>query len=104
MLPPAWIVEKEAWKGLTPALQHASQCAALQLRGYTFIRDESETNTAQRGLYDQPFIVDNQRAAYSNRQTLFALLELPSVEPGIAVPEIDASVPQQIARRLRLAV
>ena len=74
------------------------------MRSHTFIRDESETNTAQRGLYDQPFIVDNQRAAYSNRQTLFALLELPSVEPGIAVPEIDASVPQQIARRLRLAV
>src|SRR5215472_17557016 len=104
MLPPAWIVEKEAWKRLTPAFQHANQRAALQMWHYTFIRYESEADTVQRGLCDQDFIVDNQWARYCNREAVLALLKFPSVQPGVAVPEIDASMSQQIARRLRLAM
>jgi len=50
MLPPDWIVEKEARKGLTPAFQHANRRAALQVRRSMLIGYESETNTAQRGL------------------------------------------------------
>src|SRR6516162_738588 len=68
----------------------------------TFIRYESKTDTVQRGLREQVLIIDNQWAAYCNRQALSALFELPPVEPGIAVPEINASMLQQITRRLRL--
>jgi hypothetical protein len=41
MLLSALIVEKEARKGLTPALHHANQRAALQMRRYMFIRYET---------------------------------------------------------------
>ena len=38
-----------------------------------------DIDTLQRGLYNQVFIVHNQRSAHCNRQALFALLEFPSV-------------------------
>ena len=64
LLPSARIVKKEAWKGLTPALEHTNERPALQMRRYAFIRYKSETDAAQRGLHDEDLIVDNQRAAY----------------------------------------
>ena len=79
LLPSAWIVEKEAWKGLTPAFEHADQRAAFEMRRYPLIRYEGEADAVKRCLRDQVFIVDNQRAVYRNREAFSALLEFPSV-------------------------
>jgi len=40
LLPSAWIVDKEAWRGLTPAPRHAQQSDALQMRRSMFLRQK----------------------------------------------------------------
>lgn len=45
-----------------------------------FFRRVRETDAVQRSLRDQAQIIDNQWTAHSDRQSLPALLEVPSVE------------------------
>ena len=59
---------------------------------------EGQTNPIYRGRDHEFEIVDNQGSVYCDGQCLLSFLELPAVQTGGPVPEVDAPMAYQVRR------
>ncbi|HYO83002.1 MAG TPA: hypothetical protein VES20_16460 [Bryobacteraceae bacterium] len=61
-------------------------------------RQQRQIDTVERGTEYEYHVIDNERPRDGDGQRLLALLELPPVRTGRAVPKIDALMLEQVTR------
>ena len=61
-----------------------------KMRHNLMLGQKRQTYTVDRGTNHELNVIDNQRSINGDRQGLLALLELPPVQTGRAVPKVDA--------------
>ena len=101
LLPPARVIEEISRVGLTPVLQHTQQGSIRQIFSNLLFGYIGETDAIECAANDQFDIIDDQRTAHSDRQTLLPLLKFPPIQASRTVTEIDAAMLQEITRQLR---
>src|SRR6267378_3423361 len=100
-LPPARIVQIEAWKGRRPLLQHAPKLPGGDEGPDLIVEKVRKADAVERRADRNLRLIDDQRAFDRRLELLLAALELPAIEAAVGRPaEVDAAVPAQIARRL----
>src|SRR5215467_8639290 len=105
LLLPARVIEEVPGERLAPIFQHADERTARQIIRNPVLTHESDAD-AVKGCADDEFdIVEDQRSVDGNGQGFPALFELPAIDvAAMSMPEIDASMCEQVARNFRLGM
>lgn len=98
LLPAAGVIEEESGERLAPILQHADEFPGFELRFYSLIRHEGQADAVKRSANQGLHVVNNERSVHRHGQGLPALVELPAVQAGRPMPEVDAPMLEQVVR------